>query len=276
MPQAVAPLTPAQGSSMQIFSNSVYYAVRAGYNNTLQELLPGVADYRGHTPHISGSIKMQIGPGVNGYASLSLTGQTFGFTLYQKPHSGPFPANCTTNVTLNNAVLSSNEVNLVAGTIQGLTLNSTTPTTNFSCSTSLSWVPGLGNLMDANATQAFAAQAGAKINGMIANSSGFQIRGASFAGLDAVLPTGALIVSGFDVGAYVRNNLAYLVMAGAEITVNPEPEFPTGGNGSYVNDSWTVMSVRFSNGMAITVGGSRSFEPYWDSNCGGTLTCAEP
>lgn len=278
-PQAVAPLPLAQGDAMQYFSDSVYSAVRNGYIVALQQLLPNAPDYRGHTPYISGNLKMQIGPGANGYASLALTGQNFGFSLYQKPHSGPIPANCTTDVTLNNVVLQSNQVNLTVGSVQNLTLTSTTPTTHFSCSTSLSWIPGLGNLLDAQATQAFAAQASARINDMLTNSAGFQIRGASFAGLDTVLPVGSLVIAGQDVGAYVRNNLAYLVMSGAEVTINPVPAIPSGGGGGYINDSWTVMSVRFSNGTTVTITGTRSFEPYWDSNCGGrdgSLTCDEP
>jgi hypothetical protein len=275
---ATGALTTTSGYMVQAFSDAVYRAAQTGFVNALQGYLPSFDDYRGHSSRMSASrIELTLGPGQGGAASLQISGLTFGFTVYAKPHQGPFPADCSADVTLNNVSLRSDQADLVSGVVQNLQLISDAPIVNTSCSSSLGWIPGLGGLIDSYANGLFYKFVSTKIESQFAGSSAFSIKSTSFASLNSALPVGKVIVAGVDVGAFVRNNLSYLVNTGVTATLQKQPDTPIPSmNGWNIDTPWSPLIARFGDGTQVQIDGIRNYSPVWDPNCGINISCNEP
>jgi len=161
-----------------------------------------------------------------------------------------------------------------------------TPQSNASCTTSVSWIPGLGDWADRIATHQANATTISDLSAFQGQSLQSLLPGApQYLGFNATIPDGVFKFAGQDMGQFIKNNSATLLGApGATVNITigaPQVEGPFVSGVSlsvpmtYDNTEFTIGFGGYAGYLSYKIASERRFD-YTYSCPRGTVRCIEP
>ena len=161
-----------------------------------------------------------------------------------------------------------------------------TPQSNASCSTAISWIPGLGDWADRMATHQANHDTITDLSAFQGQSLQSLLPGApQFLGFNATIPDGVFKFAGQDMGQFIKNNSATLLGApGATVNITigaPQVEGPFVSGVSlnvpstYDNTEFTIGFGSYAGYLSYKIMSERRFD-YKYSCPRGTIRCIEP
>lgn len=272
----VVPLADTRYDAMSAVRTSAYRTLRSEWNKWLLQRFQSDPRFDGHTSWARGDI--QIGLSGGNYANTSnvtVSGLDLGFHADFSEWRFGVKVRCYMDVTLPGVTLSSGELDLQTGTIKNAVMRTGTPRVERGCSSSISWIPILGDIADDAALDAFNSKLGSLLQSTFGGSVGVNLRTLSFAGLNAAVPAGRFVFGGIDVGQWVVNNLPYLIQQGVVIRMKEDPPIPSPALEAQTELIWDTLSVSFGDGTKFSNFRSLILRQYWNPSCG-SRSCAEP
>jgi hypothetical protein len=205
--------------------------------------------------------------GATGVNSVIISGPSYTATYGSSGSYAGIHYTCTVRATMANLQITGS-YNVAASKLDASQTKITfTPQSNASCSTAVSWIPGLGDWADRYAV-------GLANNGVLTELGAFQgqtlqsvLPGApQFLGFTATIPNGVFMFGGQDMGQYIKNNSATLLGApGATVNITigaPQVEGPSvsGEATTFINTEFTISLGSPFGSLFYKIASARRFD----------------
>lgn len=259
----VATVSPAGGSPVLAYSydmsqnptdfmplysamNAIYTPLRSKWDQIVYSYVSTLPQYRSHTSSVSGPIRFSYTTSAATSSSrVQITAPSLSFTVHLHDSAYGIGVDCTASISSGPITITAADYISASGVLVTPAV-SITPTKNVGCSTSLSWVPILGDLLD----HVVNSRADAGVQGAIDKFQSDlqqQLPTSQFFSLPSI-PRGKFVLNGTDYGAYIADNLPYLLTSG--------------GFQLFVNDpAWSEpakVGIVTTDRLAITFSGANS------------------
>ncbi|WP_317205754.1 hypothetical protein [Janthinobacterium sp.] len=259
--------------------NQLYSGLQSQLYSKILEKVRGQEGYDWHSVVIRGPLELDITPGspASGPA-VALGGLSVELKMHFSRSIGPISGSCT--VTANSGVLNlAGNLDASSGALTNLRIVNLSPTTSRDCSTSISWIPLIGQIVD----NFIDGKVDSALNGAISAAMGASqqvFKPVQFAGLNSAIPPGKYVYQGFDAGQYIVNNLAYLI-ASTNVRIRFSPAFKGNSPSPYqdpVDDGGTQRKVvqrdeAFSITLPNVNNGQLKFTAYQETRFNANWEC---
>jgi hypothetical protein len=191
--------------------DSLYSSLRSSLYNAVGSEASTASQYRWHASNLTGPLDLKLVgiPGTSA-SSVTLSGPTASFQVHFKQvNFAIVVTECDLYVNTGPITLTDGRLDAALGTLTGLRLSNFSPTHSESCSSSIGWIPVIGNLWDDLANHLFGGLVD-RVFDKAMDMSSQVLQPSTFVGLNAAIPVGKFMIDNFDVGAYLRDNLGNL------------------------------------------------------------------
>lgn len=221
-----------------------------------------------------------------GMNKITLTGPSYAVTFYSSGSKYGISYTCSTKVTLTNLAVNG-VYNPISGAVDTAQTTVTfTSGSNASCSTSLDWIPVVGDaaaryvggLANGATLSTLNAVSGSTVQQLLPNAT-------PSLGFNAAVASGVFMFNGQDMGAYIKNNFATLYqqpLRSITLTTGaPQVEGPyvygvsLNVPSSYENTPFKISFADLSSQLIFAIASHRSYDYMWKCPRG-VIRCIEP
>ncbi|MEW6706573.1 MAG: hypothetical protein AB1430_17125 [Pseudomonadota bacterium] len=249
--------------------NQIYGPLRSKWNEIVYEKLSKLSEYRSHTSTVSGPVRLSYSRAASS-GRLQLTTPTLGFTAKFHDRYWLIGVDCTVSMTTGPVSFTATDYISSTGVLVEPKLTFF-PSNNVGCSTSLSWVPILGDILEDLVTDKVASAVTA-LQTTYKTEIEKKLPTAVFFGLPSI-PRGKFIHNGLDYGAYIADNLSYLLASGDGFQVFVgDPAYRTPP--AYGVVTTDRFSVTFPSGLSFSIYEKAKYMKTWVCDPG--VPCQQP
>lgn len=258
----------------------IYGTLRRDWDATVYRQLSGLSQYRSHASSVKGPIRLtyETWP-ASSSSRVNITAPSLGFTA--QFHDNYWGIGVSCSVSMSSGIINVTATNYVSST--GVLVQpqiAFSPTKSVDCSTSLSWIPVLGGVLD-NLASGKVSSALAAAQTTLLTQLQTKLAVPLFFGLPSI-PRGKYLYNGVDYGAYLADNLSYLLSSGGfevflsdpYMTTSPSGSTSPGRHDSVITDRFSVKFSGVNAGLAFHLYEQANYTRVWVCDPG--VRCQQP
>lgn len=273
---------PAQLYALSVRVNSYYGRIKSDINSNLAAQL-STAGASFVSGALTGDISLVFQGGAGSRIDMTLSGPSYtGVGRGSKSGlGGLLEVTCTTTLRLSSiSATASYDWNTgVVSSLRDVRLN---PSQSTSCSSNIDWIPVVGDLLTDYVEGRVGQLILSKINGWVSQiSQSGAVQGPSYLGVETAIGYGQYVASGFDIGAYIKNNFPNLFIGkSVQIVLGDPAKYTVVSDRPYVGQTRTrnYLQADFSDSVNTVRFALTSRSDYrYEWRCPiGTSNCQEP